>query len=138
MKKLTAALALVAALAFSAASFAADSPTTTTTATTTTSTTTTATAPGQGGGKGQAGQAGAKGGLADHLAQLQDRASKFSARCAAHPNPKCTERKATLIGKLNDFEAKVTARIASTTDAKKLAKLNEVKSAIDSLISSLG
>jgi hypothetical protein len=129
MKKFITGLTLIAALAFSAASFAADSPTTT-------SATTTTSAPAKGAGKGQA-PAG-NGGLAAHLAQLQDRASKFSARCAAHPNPKCTERKATILSKLNDFDSKVAARIASTTDAKKLAKLNEVKTAVDSLISSLG
>ena len=125
MKKLITGLTLIAALAFSAASFAADSP---------------STAPAAGGGKAQAAtaQAGAgNGGLAARLAQLQDRASTFSARCAAHPNPKCTARKATILTKLNDFDAKVAARIASTTGPKKLTKLNEVKTAVDSLISSL-
>ncbi|CAB4684400.1 MAG: hypothetical protein F2663_00870 [Actinobacteria bacterium] len=120
MKKLAAALTLVAALAFSAVSFAADSPTTTT-----------ATAPAKGGAAGN-------GALAAHLAQIQDRASKLSAKCAAHPNPKCTARKAAFVTKLNDFDAKLATRIAATTGPKKLAKLNEAKTAVDSLISSLG
>ena len=132
MKKLAAALTLVAALAFSAVSFAADSPTTTTASTTTAA---------QGGGKGQAAAGKAApgdGGLAAHLAQIQDRASKLSAKCAAHPNPKCTARKAAFVTKLNDFDAKLATRIAATTGPKKLAKLNEAKTAVDSLISSLG